>query len=636
MEPIDYLNALLRRWPIPVVFALVGAVVGLLLPVHAAKGSSLTHWQASSLVGVTPGGTNASNPNNANQGSGLGGGPISTSQLAYFATDQSVITNAARMAGVNLPTSVLLQDFSVNNGKTAGSSKGTKKSSGPSANGTVTLSVKQRHRDVAARLANAYAQSLGQYVNQQLASKHQTALNQANAKVTSLQSQLANVSDQIASQVGSNPTSAATKNSDPQLAQLESQASSLSSSLGVATAQAAVLSQSGPPPSGYTILQPASASRATEIPANVSLLSHRSVRAPIGFVIGFLLGVGFVLLLETLDNRLKSVKSAQEAFGLPVIGQIPRTPTRAADPNLVVAIAPASPISEAYRMLRIAVERAPLSVLSRASSNGTASAVTPEAGRPSTSGPTGEPPDGGGGALTAREPSDTGVTSVAVAPHGDGALTEADPGKRNVVLVVSPGVEPTRAELVANLAAVYAETGKRVLVITTEDLRRPSDDARQPNALPTDPGRHLPGSYDRDQLAAKAKPARIPGVRILPLGQVLLGPGQLSSHVPAVLSAAREMADVVIVESPSLLMAHDAEALVPEVDLVVPVGEINETTTDEASRSTALLRRISAPIAGVAVTSVNLSRRDRRAAVRTARGTYDVEVGMGDQLQLSG
>ena len=93
-----------------------------------------------------------------------------------------------------------------------------------------------------------------------------------------------------------------------------------------------------------------------------------------------------------------------------------------------------------------------------------------------------------------------------------------------------------------------------------------------------------------------------------------------SLPAPAIFDAARYSADVVIVEAPSILAFHDAEAVAPCVDVVLVVGDCYSTTSEAASRAGDLLRRIGAPVLGVVLTNVHLPRGiSRRSTARQAQ-----------------
>ena len=59
MEPIDYAGALRRSWRLLLLLALVGGIIGVLLPVskpHANAKHSDLKWVSSALVGSAPSG----------------------------------------------------------------------------------------------------------------------------------------------------------------------------------------------------------------------------------------------------------------------------------------------------------------------------------------------------------------------------------------------------------------------------------------------------------------------------------------------------------------------------------------------------------------------------------------------------
>jgi len=96
----------------------------------------------------------------------------------------------------------------------------------------------------------------------------------------------------------------------------------------------------------------------------------------------------------------------------------------------------------------------------------------------------------------------------------------------------------------------------------------------------------------------------IDGVQRLKFEQVLETRGQMMTYGPAVLDAAREVADVVVIDCPSLLTSHDALTLLPGVDVVIVVAEYGVTKADAASKASDLLNRFGAPVLGVVLTNV--------------------------------
>lgn len=73
-------------------------------------------------------------------------------------------------------------------------------------------------------------------------------------------------------------------------------------------------------------------------------------------VLGFAISFGLIYLLQMLDQTLKSVDQAEQVFGIPVLGAIPKsTEAVGKDDRLVITKSPDSHASEGFRTLRAAV-----------------------------------------------------------------------------------------------------------------------------------------------------------------------------------------------------------------------------------------------------------------------------------------
>ncbi|MGH2664003.1 MAG: hypothetical protein ACRDH8_14635, partial [Actinomycetota bacterium] len=93
----------------------------------------------------------------------------------------------------------------------------------------------------------------------------------------------------------------------------------------------------------------------------------------------------------------------------------------------------------------------------------------------------------------------------------------------------------------------------------------------------------------------------IGNVRVVPSGDKPPRPAELlgSEAMRRMLDKAREVADVVLLDSGSVLRAGDATYLVPEVDAVLVVARAGATTAGEAEQTTQRLRWLRARLAGV-------------------------------------
>ena len=327
--------------------------------------------------------------------------------------------------------------------------------------------------------------------------------------------------------------------------------------------------------SGLVLVAPAQANRVTLVKPKVKITGTKIGRKELGLIgiaAGLLVGVLIILAREFMNKSLKTAGGAEAAILFPVVVEVPEvTGGGAGSTALTVVEDPTSPTAEAYRMLRISIMCEGL-------------AESPPLYDPSD--PTG---DGAtSGRLNAREP-----------------YKAPEPGTRQVVLVVSPGREQSRPVLAVNLAAVYAEAGERVLVVSTADI-----ESGYPGDRVVDGSEH----WEPWQLAPYVEPSNLENVSRLSLRPFVASSGQLTTRAPGIFNAARQLADVVIVEVPPLLAVHHGEALARAVDVVVVVVECKSTTIKEAQRAGEILRRMGAPVLGVALTNVRLSSRDIRQA----------------------
>ncbi|HEY7916715.1 MAG TPA: hypothetical protein VIC86_06990 [Acidimicrobiales bacterium] len=351
---------------------------------------------------------------------------------------------------------------------------------------------------------------------------------------------------------------------------------------------------------GYTVLHPAL--DATKVGAGVkaSLGASRKVRVGAGLAIGAGIGAAIVLLRELLDKRLRNAARAEANFGFPVVVEIPTavlgaSPAAALAPMVDVIREPDSPGAEAYRMLRMSVMLEGLAP---------------------TSGPTDPYAMGMDGGLGGLLPPQTKTA--------DGPARELH--DRHVVLVVSPGSEPTRPHVAANLAAIYAEAGQRVVVVSTGEV-----EARLKGSSRVS----VNGDISTEDVEAQLQPSRLEHVSRLPLSPFISRSGELVTRGPAILDAARALSDVIIVEVPPLLAVHHAEALVHSVDVVLVVAECRVTTFDQARRAGDLLRRMGAPVLGVVLTNVRIERADIRHSALTPPSVTETETAGGEEAVLA-
>jgi Mrp family chromosome partitioning ATPase len=221
--------------------------------------------------------------------------------------------------------------------------------------------------------------------------------------------------------------------------------------------------------------------------------------------------------------------------------------------------------------------------------------------------------------------------------------------RRTVVMVVSPGSEPTRGTVAQNLATVCAEIGQRVALVSTAGIDV-SDVQRNPPEL-TGPttgagaGRRLPPLLEPADVQPLLDETSVPGVSLLDLKHFVAHPTQVVIRVPEVLSALHELVDVVILDIGSFLTVHHGQGLAPLADVVLVVGERRLTTLDQLRRTNAILKRLGVPVVGMALTAESLgadswddiderwedergSRRAKKARNGQPSGAEDQSVGV--------
>jgi capsular exopolysaccharide synthesis family protein len=300
-----------------------------------------------------------------------------------------------------------------------------------------------------------------------------------------------------------------------------------------AAEQALAQYRSAPPPkSQLRTLETAAA--AAVGPAGVQAPDSKPVRAALLGGVGLLVGVVGAFALDRLDSRIRSKGRAEEAFGAPVVAEVPPIP-KSSQGQLLTRTQPSAPFVEAYRGLRTYV------------------------------------------ALWAPE-------------------TGEDDGHR-VIVVTSPGAGEGKTTTVAHLAAMLAEIGRSVVVVSA-DLRRPRlhqyfDRPESPglvDVLAATPG--PPAFGDLDQATS------VRGVRLVQSGRPVENPAPLLEHAGDLLRAVRGRADFVLVDSPPLLMANDAVELARHADGVLLVARAGGTPIEAAEGSAELLKRLEIPVVG--------------------------------------
>jgi capsular exopolysaccharide synthesis family protein len=200
--------------------------------------------------------------------------------------------------------------------------------------------------------------------------------------------------------------------------------------------------------------------------------------------------------------------------------------------------------------------------------------------------------------------------------HND-PRSPADPARGGKVLVVvSPSSGEGKTTTAAHLAALLAEAGNSVLVVSA-DFRRPR--VHELFAVNRAPGlsevlaQHNPVPLRSLDLSTPVK-----GVTLLASGSPVDNPAPLLGATVELMRGARPLFDFIVVDTAPLLVANDASELIRAADMVLLVARSRKTRIESCERSAELLKRINAPVIG----SVLVGASDMPAAYRYYRYRY--------------
>jgi capsular exopolysaccharide synthesis family protein len=280
-------------------------------------------------------------------------------------------------------------------------------------------------------------------------------------------------------------------------------------------------------------------------------------RVVLAAIVALVLGIAVVFAVDWVDTRVRTREDAEESFGLPVVAEFPRRSKKELREHPIpVHTDPGSITAETFRALRLVVLRSPRWRLDRA-----------------------KPTAGGDGPVGSASP----VTGTADA---------------RVLLVTSARDSEGKSTVAANLAVSIAETGKSVLLIDS-DFRRPSVGGLV--GVPDGPGLRELSELNGQELAKAIVFTELPNLAMLRSGSAGIAPSWFLSEADWVVEQARELADVVVIDSGPLLATNEAATLVPSVDVLLLVTKSGRISSAQARRTTEQLSRLGATVSGVVV-----------------------------------
>jgi len=198
------------------------------------------------------------------------------------------------------------------------------------------------------------------------------------------------------------------------------------------------------------------------------------------------------------------------------------------------------------------------------------------------------------------------------------------PASHATVVLTSPEPGDGKTFVAANLAVSWARTGRRIILVGG-DLRRSrlefyfgsAADGRGLADL-LQAAQHHERTIDRATVEACLRETEFDGLRILPAGAVTADPADLlgNNALAAVVAILRELADVVLIDTPPALAMADAAILAPRADGVAVLATPRRTPRASLSEAVRIIEASGATVLGV------VANRSRRRLPKSYRSYY--------------
>ncbi len=279
-------------------------------------------------------------------------------------------------------------------------------------------------------------------------------------------------------------------------------------------------------------------------------------------VVGAMLGLGVALLVEYLDDTIKTPDDVQAALGVVTLGAVARS--RGPKGSTVLIPGQSSP---------------------------TSSGVTSSKSSP-------QPPS----RPSLRSPLAEGYRVV----RTNLQFSDVDHPAKSL-LVTSAGPGEGKSTTVANLGVVMAEQGQRVILVDT-DLRRPN--LHRLFDLPNTRGLTSMLVRGHHAMNGWAQETTVRNLRVITSGPLPQNPSELlgSERMQQLAARLRDEADVVLYDSPPVMAVTDAAVLAKHVDATLLVVDSAGARRGMAQQAMTVLRQVGAKVVGVVLNKVSASR----------------------------
>lgn len=314
-----------------------------------------------------------------------------------------------------------------------------------------------------------------------------------------------------------------------------------------------------------------------------------------GILVGLAGGLGLAIILEYMNNTVKTSKDVTNSSGLPVLGTIP---------SFEAEVNPKGPRSEFAELAKIITGQSePKKSRTSRHKGDTAMLVS----KSSKTGQVDQAPSKGIIELIPmREPRS--IQAESYRSIRTTLLVSYPPGKIKAILITSPLAREGKTATVANLGITLAHANKRVVIIDA-DLRKP----KQSRVFGLSHGwglTHFVSSFiDTTDLA---RPTQFPNLFLISSGPVPANPIELltSEKMDALVAFLKRNFDFILFDAPPLLAVSDALALGPIIDGVILVARGGQTPIPALKQAKLKLDAHKLRCLGVILNGVNLVEQD--------------------------
>ena len=343
-------------------------------------------------------------------------------------------------------------------------------------------------------------------------------------------------------------------------------------------------------------------------PSRVPIKPKKKMTLIIGAVLGVMLGMGGTFFLEYMDNSLRKKEDIERWLGLPMIGAIPRIPlaknkkkTTPTSTNISGETPPAESVEE---------EESPYPHLDSPTQSTQSNAQTEKSTKRKHRRGYYKQID----SLVLRslpylsKNFSESYLSLMTAIQ----FSEVDTPITTILVTSSvPGEGKTLTA--ANLAATYAQNGKKTLLVDL-DLRRPrqhmlfSQGKKEPGFSDYFVPLALPQGESGNGLIREE--INTPNLHLLTSGQIPPNPVALlgSERMSALLEEWNKAYDIIIFDSPPVLSVADATIIAQNVDITLLLVECGKTKRQLAMQAKELLEQAGVVISGVILNNIDLSK----------------------------